>query len=199
MNQLITALALAIPLTFASQATQAQAVEWKIDKNHTHIGFVARHLAFAKVRGSFKKFDAKITADKKTGKLTALSATADVASISTDNAKRDKHLRSDDFFAGDKHPKVSLKLKSIKWDGDDFKATVALTMRGKTKDVVFKGSLIGVRTVNFGRGAHQRAAYEATAKIKRQDFGLSFNGVAEGLSIVGDEVKLVLEMEASAK
>ena len=184
-------------LLLISSTGQAQSVDWALDKNHSHIGFTARHLAFAKVRGEFKKFSAKVTADAKTGKLSSIEAEADSASVSTDNDKRDKHLRSDDFFAAAKHPKVKFKSKSIKWKGDKFTAIVSMTIRGKTKDVTFKGELLGVRTVNFGRGAHQRAAYEATATIDRKKFGLKFNGFAEGISIVSDEVEITIEVEAS--
>jgi polyisoprenoid-binding protein YceI len=176
----------------------AQEAAWKVDPAHSHIGFTARHLAFAKVRGEFKKFSASVVkADAKTGKLTALEAEAEAASVDTGNDKRDNHLRSDDFFAAGKHPKLKLKLKSIKWKGSKFTATVALTIRDVTKDVKFEGELLGVRSVNFGQGAHQRAAYEASATIDRNDFGLKFNGLAEGISIVGDEIVIEIEVVIS--
>jgi polyisoprenoid-binding protein YceI len=174
-------------------------VEWQIDPNHCEIGFVARHLAFAKVRGQFKSFTATVQADSKTGKLASVKASADTASVDTDNEKRDNHLRSDDFFAASKFPKLTLETQSIKWTGDKFTAVVKLTLRGVTRNVTFEGEQLGVRTVNFGQGAQQRAAYEARATIKRQDFGLNFSGAAEGLAIVGDEVEIQLQVEAFYK
>lgn len=179
-------------------SVSAQSTAWTIDANHSHIGFTARHLGFAKVRGEFKKFDAKVKADAKSGKITALEATVDANSVSTDNEKRDNHLRGDDFFAASKFGTMKLVLKSISWNGNAFTATVALTIRNTTKDVVFKGELLGVQTVNFGQGAHRRAAYEATAKINRKEFGLSFSGLAEGTAIVSDDVEITLEAELSA-
>ena len=176
----------------------AQPTPWTLDKNHSHIGFTARHLGFAKVRGEFKKFDTTVTADKKTAKITALEATVDANSVSTDNEKRDNHLRGDDFFAASKYGTIKLLLKSISWNGNAFTAVVALTIRNTTKDVVFKGELLGVQTVNFGQGAHRRAAYEATATINRKNFGLSFNGLAEGTALVSDDVEINLEAEFSA-
>lgn len=181
----------------AASAVQAQDVAWKIDKAHSKVGFVARHLAFAKVSGKFGAFDAKITANAKTGKLSSVEATVQAASVDTDNDKRDQHLRKDDFFAADKHPTLKLKTKSIKWNGNRFTALTALTIRGVTRDVTFTGELLGARKVDFGRGSHMRAAYEATAKINRKEFGLKFNGLAEGISIVGDEVEIDLQIEAS--
>jgi polyisoprenoid-binding protein YceI len=151
------------------------------------------------VRGEFKSFSAKVQADAKTGKITALEAEADAKSVDTGNAKRDDDLRSDNFFNAAKHPKLKLVLKSIKWNGNAFTATCALTIRDVTKDVTMTGELLGVQTVNFGRGPQLRAAYEATTKINRKEFGLKFNGLAEGVSIVGDEVELDLEVELTKK
>jgi len=185
-------------LSLALSATAfAQSAAWNIDPSHSEVGFTARHLAFAKVRGEFKSFSAQVEADVKTGKLTKLVAEVDTKSIDTGITKRDEHLKSDDFFNADKFPKAKLELKSIKWKGNKFTAIVALTIRDVTKDVKFEGELLGVQTVNFGQGAHQRAAYEATAKIKRQDFGLKFAAVTEGISIVGDEVEIHFQVEMS--
>jgi polyisoprenoid-binding protein YceI len=182
---------------FVAAPAFAQPVAWTVDPSHSEVGFTARHLAFAKVRGKFTTFTAQIEADAKTAKITKLSAEAEAKSVDTGVQKRDEHLRSDDFFNAEKFPKLKLVLKSIKWSGNKFDAVVALTIRDVTKDVKFEGELLGVQTVNFGQGAHQRAAYEATATIKRQEFGLKFAAVAEGISIVGDEVEIHLQMEVS--
>jgi polyisoprenoid-binding protein YceI len=182
-----------------TSGAEAQPVEWSLDPAHSHIGFTARHLGFAKVRGEFLSVSAKITADAKTGKITALEATAEAKSVDTGVQKRDDDLRSDNFFHAEKYPTLKLVLKSIKWSGKKFTAIVALTIRDVTKDVTFKGELLGVQTVNFGRGAHPRAAYEASATINRKEFGLKFAGLAEGIAIVGDEVEIDLEVEMTAK
>jgi polyisoprenoid-binding protein YceI len=189
----------ATALLLLAGGAEAQPVEWNLDPAHSHIGFTARHLGFAKVRGEFRSVSAKITADAKTGKITALEATAEAKSVDTGVQKRDDDLRSDNFFHAEKYPTLKLVLKSIKWSGKKFTAIAALTIRDVTKDVTFKGELLGVQSVNFGRGAHQRAAYEASATINRKEFGLKFAGLAEGIAIVGDEVELNLEVEMNAK
>ena len=188
-----------LPLLLAMSASSAhaQAAAWKIDPNHTHVGFTARHLGFAKVRGELEQFTATVEADAKTGKITKLEAEADAKSVNTGVQKRDDDLRSDHFFAAATYPKLKLVLKSIKWKGNAFTATVALTIRDVTKDVKFEGELLGVQSVNFGNGAHMRAAYEAHAKIDRKAFGLKFAGLAEGIAIVSDEVEIDLELEMS--
>ncbi len=184
-----------LALSLFATGAQAQASAWNLDPAHSHIGFTARHLAFAKVHGEFTKFSAKLEADSKTGKLTKLEAEAEAKSIDTGVEKRDNDLRSDNFLAADKFPTLKLVLKSIKWKGNAFTATVALTIHGTTKNVKFEGELEGMHTVDFGHGPQRRAGYEAHAKINRKDFGLTFSGLIEGIAIVSDQVELNLEAE----
>jgi len=185
----------ALPFLLIATMTQAQSTTWQIDKVHSRIGFTVRHLGLSKVRGEFTDYDATIVADAKTGKITSVDATAKAESVDTGNEKRDKHLRSDDFFSASKHPELRLKTKSVKFEGNDFTAKVDLTLRGVTKQVTLTGSLLGVRKVDFGDGPRNRAAYEAEATINRKDFGLAFNALAEGVSVVSDKVELNLELE----
>jgi len=178
-------------------AAVAQPAAWTVDLSHSEVGFTARHLAFAKVRGEFKTFSARIEADEKTGKITKLVAEAAAKSVDTGVGKRDHHLRSDDFLGADQFPKLKLELRSIKWKGNKFTAKAALTIRDVTKDVDVKGELLGVQTVNFGQGPQLRAAYEASTTISRKEFGLKFAALTEGISIVGDEVELSFQVEMS--
>jgi len=198
MKTFLAAIAIVGAWSALPASSRAEPVQWNVDPSHSEVGFVARHLAFAKVRGELKTFSAQIVADDKTGKIEKLSAEADTASIDTGVKKRDDHLRSDDFFNAAKYPKLKLELKSIKWKGKKFDAVVALTIRDITKDVKLSGELLGIKTVNFGQGPHLRAAYEAEATINRKEFGLNFAGLAEGIAIVGDEVEIHLQLEMSA-
>jgi polyisoprenoid-binding protein YceI len=186
------------PATATAAAPVDKSVEWALDPAHSHIGFTAKHLGFSKVQGQFKKFSAPVfRADPKTGKLTALEATADTASVDTGIEKRDGHLRSDDFFNSAQFPLLKLKLKSIKWNGNKFTAKTDLTIRDVTKEVPFKGELLGVHPVNFGQGLHQRLAYEAAGTISRKEFGLKYAAVVEGLSVVSDDIAIDFSVEAS--
>jgi len=182
---------------FGHASAHAQAAAWNLDPGHSRVAFTARHLGFAKVTGELKQFTAVVSADALTGKLLSVEATAGAASVSTGIERRDVHLRSEDFLAADRFRSLKLKTKSIQWEGNKFTAKVDLTIRNVTKEVVFTGELLGVQKVNFGQGAHMRAAYEATATINRKDFGLSFSGLAEGIAIVGDSVTLELSAEVS--
>jgi polyisoprenoid-binding protein YceI len=192
-----TAKPMAMPsaTTPAAAASADKSVEWAIDPGHSHIGFTARHLGFSKVGGQFKKYSGTVRADPKSGKITALEAVVETASVDTGIDKRDAHLKSDDFFNAEKFPQMKLKLKSIKWTGNKFTAKAELTIRDVTKEIPFKGELLGVHMVNFGQGPQDRAGYEAMGTISRKDFGLKYAAITEGLSVVGDAVDLDLETE----
>ena len=195
----MTRLFLLLTLLLFTQPVHAKPVEWSLDQAHSRVGFTARHLGLAKVRGQFAEYNATILADDTTAQLISVKATAQADSIDTDNGKRDKHLRSDEFLAAAKHPTLALQADSFKFNGDDFVATAKVTIRGVTKKVKFKGTRLGVQVVDFGDGPRRRAAFEATGTINRKDFGLDFNAVAEGIAIVSDEVQINLELEIFTK
>lgn len=184
-------------MTLFVVAAEAQTAtpDWELDKTHTTVGFWVKHLGVSKVQGRFTDYEAKIKADPKTGKLEAVEATVKAASVNTGLEPRDNHLRAPDFFDSAKHPTLTLKTKSLKWNGDKFSGTASLTIKGVTKDVPFDGELVGAQLVNFGSGAKMRAGYSVTAQINRQEFGLTFNGLAEGVKMVDDIVRIVLEVE----
>ena len=189
----------AIALVFLFTAVEAQAgdVKWSLAKGHSYIGFSVRHLGITNVRGEFKEYDSEIYADPRTGKVSSLEATVKADSIDTGIAGRDGHLKSDDFFNTAEYPSIKVKTKSIKWKGNEVTAKADLTIRDITKEVTFTGNLIGTQKVNFGDGDQLRAGYELSAVINRQEFGLKFNRMAEGAAVVADNVKIVIEVEAS--
>jgi polyisoprenoid-binding protein YceI len=168
---------------------------WTIDPAHSTIGFSVRHLGITNVHGTFHEFAANVRADPTSGRVTALDATAKAASVDTGIDKRDEHLRSDDFFNAAKYPTLAVKLKSLQWNGNQLTGVADLTIRDTTKSVPFSGELLGVQKVNFGTGNQLRAGYQLTAKINRQEFGLKFNGLAEGVKMVSDEVTILIEAE----
>ncbi len=167
---------------------------FEIDKAHSRIGFTIRHLGISKVSGEFRDFDAKIDADSKTGHIKALAGTVKIASINTGIEKRDEHLRAADFFDAQVFPMGSLKVKSIKITDSSVTAVADLTLKGITREVTFEGEFLGVRMVNFG-SKQMRAGYSVSAKINRQDFGLKFSQLAEGVAILGDEVTIHIDAE----
>lgn len=176
---------------------EPESLPFELDKTHSTVGFSVRHLGISKVRGSFTSFSGEVHADPATGKFSKVVGVVPVDSVDTGNKSRDNHLKADDFFAADKYPEMRLETQTVQWFGERFVAKVDLTIRDVTKSVVFRGELLGRQAgMIFGK-KQVRAGYSATGKIDRQDFGLRFNRLAEGVSVVGNEVTIDLEMEVS--
>ena len=186
-------------LVLSPSLATAESTQWKLDKSHTHIGFMVKHMGITRVRGSFTQFDATIAAEKETGRLTSLAASVEVDSVDTGNKKRDSHLLKDDFFDESNHPKAHLKLKTIQYEGNRFKAVFDLTIRNTTKAIAFEGEILGIRNKNFDNSPGKRAGYTMKGVINRQDFGLRFNKIAEGVSVVANEVTIEIDLEMSRK
>jgi polyisoprenoid-binding protein YceI len=191
----LTCAALALLLTAPATPLAKEATDWQVDSAHTRIGFVVTHLGFSKVRGQFTRYDAQVTADDATGKVSKVVATAETASVNTGVASRDADLRSDNFFSAAKFPQLRLETRALTWDGKKITAVVALTLRDVTKDVTLTGQHLGAGKVDLGYGPQFRTGYTLSGTIKRKDFGLTWDTVTEGLPIVGDEVALELEVQ----
>jgi len=167
---------------------------WKLEPVHSEISFSVRHLAISKVRGKFETFDVTIVTAEDP-KDTSIEATVDVSSVNTGQDARDNHLRSSDFFLVEEHPTMTFSAKGdeIVIDGDDFTVNGHLTLRGVTQPVTLKGELGGVIDDPYG---NVRAGATASAKINRQDFGVSWNAALEaGGFTLGDDVTINLEIQ----
>jgi len=164
---------------------------WKIDKNHSSIGFNVTHMVISEVSGNFKTFDATVVnkADDFTG--AEIEFTAQVASINTENENRDKHLKSDDFFNAEKFPEIKFKGNLAK-EGGKYVLKGAFTMRDVTKEVAFDVTYGG--QIDTGRG--YKAGFKLTGKINRQDFGLKWaNKLQDGSAVASDEIEIICKIE----
>ena len=171
-----------------------QAADWNLDPVHSAIEFSVRHLAISKIKGKFKDFEAKMVFDGKAVENGSAEFTIQVASLDTDNEKRDTHLKSSDFFAVEENPTITFKSKKVSAVKDGrFQITGDMTMRGVTKEVTFDCELHGVVTGPMGG---TRAGFSAETTINRHDFGVSWSKTLDaGGLIVGNDVKLSLELE----
>jgi polyisoprenoid-binding protein YceI len=164
---------------------------YSLDPSHSSVGFKVKHMMISNVNGNFSEFDGSFELEK--GKLKALEGVVQAASISTDNAKRDNHLRSADFFDVIKYP--AIKFKMVRLDGDDIIGN--LSIKGVTKEVKLAVDMGGETDDPWG---NHRAGFSLEGKINRQDFGLSWNKLLEtGGVVVGDEIKLMIEIEGIEK
>lgn len=180
-------------ISVSAMAKSIPAGTYNIDPIHSNVSFKIRHLVISTVEGRFTGFGGKVVIDPKVEKSKA-DMSIDVASINTDNKDRDDHLRSADFFDAAKYPKITFVVKKIKADGDDFKITGDLTIKGKKKEVTLEADYLGDVQDPFG---NHKIAFSAEGKISRKDFGITWNNMIEAGPVVGDEVKLVLNIQAA--
>lgn len=186
----------AASLAVAVLANTAAAAEYTIDPAHSEIVFKVRHMGISTVTGRFEKFTGSFDVDPKNVKATKGSAVIEAASINTNNAKRDEHLKAPDFFDAGKHPQITFKSVEVKDVNEkDSTATLVgeLTMHGVTKPINLKVKGGGI--INDGWG-NDRAAFTAVGKLNRYDYGLKWNKAVEaGRLVVGEEVELHLAFE----
>jgi polyisoprenoid-binding protein YceI len=179
-------------LSVTSTTALAEMETYRIDAEHTNVGFKVRHL-FSKVPGRFNKFEGQIKLDREDLTGGSVKIAIETASIDTNEPARDKHLRSDAFFDVENHPKMTFKSTKVRKAGENkLKIDGNLTIRGVTKPVTLDVDVLG-----FGRGYGFRGGFEARTTIDRQDYGVSWNDVVEGGGyILGNDVDIVLNVEA---
>jgi len=167
---------------------------YKLDAMHSEITFKVKHLMISTVTGSFGSFDATMEASAEDFSDASIQFSANVSSISTGNEQRDGHLKSEDFFAAEKFPKISFESTSFKHLSDsDYELTGNLTIKDVTKSVTLPVEYGGAMTDFYGQS---KVGFEISAKINRSEFGLTWSAVTEaGGVVVSDEVKLILSVQ----
>jgi polyisoprenoid-binding protein YceI len=185
-------------LPAAAQAPALAAVEsFKIDPGHSMVGFKVRHFV-SKVPGRFLKYSGTIDVDPADMTTAKISVDIDTTSLDTDVEDRDKHLKGPDFFDVEKFPKITFASKQVVTKGPGKVALLGdLTLRGETRPVEIEVDVLGFAP--DGRGG-TRSGFEAHTTIDRKAFGMSWNRALDtGGFILGDEVEIMLNIEAIAK
>ena len=189
------ALNVVVVLMLACLPALAQAAAWQIDPAHAAIEFRVRHLMVAWVKGSFPAVKGSAEIDETDLSRSKVTVTIETASIDTNNAKRDEHLRSADFFDAARFPTMTFVSKQVIADGGQLRQVVGdLTIRDTTREVTLKVDEL-TPAIKDPWGKTRRGA-TASAEINRKDFGLTWNKLLEtGGVAVGDEVKIFLTVE----
>lgn len=170
----------------------AAAPTWRIDTSHSELTFQVRHL-LSRVRGSFGEWTGAIVVDPANLSEGSVSVDITTGTIDTNNARRDADLRGANFFDAEAHPTITFRSTSVEASGTSIRVHGDLTMRGITRPVVLEGEFLG--TMRDGQG-RERIGFEAEATIDRKEFGITWNRVVEGGNLLGDEVTIVIAVQA---
>jgi polyisoprenoid-binding protein YceI len=173
--------------------TAAKRTTWAIDGSHSSAAFSVRHLMITNVRGEFATLTGTVTYDPAKPEATSAKASIEVSSITTRDAKRDAHLLSADFFDAEKHPTLTFASKAFRTGDRGVELVGDLTIRGVTREVVLL--VDGPTPEQVDPWGNVRIGASAHTKIKRSDFGITWNTLLEtGGALVGDEISITLDV-----
>lgn len=193
----IIGFSLLLILLIAASSGFAQAKSWELDKDHANIYFGVDHI-FTKIRGHFDDFSAKISFDPEDLAASNFFFEIEVDSINTNNGKRDRHLRSADFFNEPDYPVIRFQSKSIIATGDNtYDVTGTLTMKGKEYDFVLPLTLAGLKDHPMVKGA-KVAGFNGEMTIDRLTYGVG-NGKYYKMGVVGKDVDILVALEVLSK
>ena len=180
---------LKLSLVSLAVSTALFAGNYNVDASHTNAGFTVKHMMITNVTGKFNDVAGTFEFDEKTNTLKSINGEIIVASISTANEKRDEHLKAEDMFDVAKFQKITFKSTKIEKDAvyGDF------TMKGVTKNIKLDLETSSVIKDPWGK---QRTGFSLNGKIKRSDFGLTWNKALETCGVsVSDEFKLAIDID----
>ncbi|CAM5405697.1 YceI family protein [Kitasatospora aureofaciens] len=169
--------------------------DWTVDAMHSEIGFSVRHAMVTNVKGRFTEYDGKLHLDGATPGNSSADLVIKVASIDTNQAQRDEHLRTGDFFAAETYPEIRFRSISTEAVGEDsYRMNGELTIKDTTRPVVLDLEYTGSATDAYGA---ERVGFEGKAVVDRTDFGLTYNAALEtGGVLIGEKVKLSFDISA---
>ncbi|MGC2192458.1 MAG: YceI family protein [Candidatus Dormiibacterota bacterium] len=170
-------------------------MSWKVDNAHTSLEFSARHMMVSTVKGHFNQFSGQVEIDPQDLTRSWVKAEIEASSVDTREDRRDEHLRSADFFDVEKFPLITYQSGKIESrGGNKFRVDGELTIKGVTRPIKLEVEFLGMETSPYG---FKVAGFEASGKLSREDFGLTWNVALEtGGFMVGDEIKLRIDAEA---
>lgn len=190
----------AIALLAAASVVRAQAPaaplgpnQWQVDNGHSAVNFRIRHLGITWVNGAFRQWTGQLTYDPAHPEAASVTARIQSTSVDTENERRDADVR-DNYLEVAKFPEITFVSRKVEKAGDDrLRITGDFTLHGVTKSVVLDTEIGGVlNNTQMGR----RVSFSATTTVKRQDYGIVRNSILEGAQVVGDDVKITIDLEA---
>jgi polyisoprenoid-binding protein YceI len=183
-----------------SLATTATAATWSVDKAHTEVNFSVKHF-FTPVNGSFGKWDIDLQYDAENPEKSTVTATIDIASVTTGNETRDNDLRSGNWFEIETYPTMTFKSTKVEKVGDNkLVAHGVLSIKGHEQEIELVIAHLGTKQIPAEmqpmlRGSKQVASFEATTSIDRGDYEVGVGNWAATV-VVGDKVDITILLEA---
>jgi len=172
------------------------ATAWNVDAAHSAITFSVRHMVIAKVHGRFGAWKADLALDEQDLTRSSVDVTIDAASIETQVADRDAHLKSADFLDVAKYPEIRFTSRRVEKAGAGWRVVGDLSIHGVTREVALETEFAGTGKDPWG---NRRAGFSARATVDRKEFGLTWNAALEtGGVLVGEKVEIGIELEAIA-
>ena len=179
-------------LVTSTSVAAGHAGTWKVDPGHAEVGFVGRHFGLTRIRGRFLGVDGTVVIRPEI-EQSSVEVVIDMASVSSGDETRDKHLRSDDLFDVGAHPTATYRSTGIRVEGDHGRMDGTLTVKGVARPVSLDVELLGVAREPSG---NERLVFSARGRINREDWGLTWNVVLEaGGLLVSKEITLEIEVE----
>lgn len=169
--------------------------EYTIDPTHSEVGFAVRHAMVTTVRGQFAEYEGKLQLDGSKPANSSAEVTIKVVSIDTNQAQRDEHLRTGDFFDAATYPEISFRSSSAEQvDDETYRMHGDLTIKDTTKPVSIDFTYNGSATDPYG---NLRVGFEGSTTVNRGDWGLTYNAALEGGGVlISDKVKLTFDISA---
>jgi len=179
----------------AATPTLTTATTWTIDPTHTAVEFSVRHMMVSTTKGRFTGVSGTLVIDEQNPDRSHAEVTIDASTVDTREDKRDAHLRSADFLEVETYPEITFKsTRVVPTGGNEYKIYGTLTVHGVSREVVLNTEYNGQNKTPWGS---EVVGFSADTKISRKDYGLTYNPALEtGGFVVGDEVKIHLEVEA---
>ncbi len=175
-------------------ATVVPTGTWNVDPAHSTVAFAVKHMGIATVRGEFKEFEGTLEVGED---LTSPRAhgSVKVASLDTNEAQRDAHLRSADFFDVEQHETLTFESTRVEpVDEETFRITGNLKLHGVSKEITLEAVVQGTDTDPWG---NERVGLEVIGQLSRGDYDMKFNqALGSGNMLVADKVKLSLDISA---
>lgn len=187
LSVLVVAALGAVVFLASPSASLPEAENYSIDPVHSTVIFRINHAGVSNYYGRFNDVAGSFTVTE--GGTGSVTVTIPVAGVDTNNEKRDEHLKSTSFFSAEEFPEITFKSDALKsMGGNKYEAKGTLTLHGVSKEVTIAVERIG--TKDTGKMMGYRTGFEGVVTIKRSDFGMKY-----GLDMIGDEVRLILDIE----